>query len=260
MERLFTCQFAMLVRKSAYDEVGPFRVDLLRSQDYDMILRLARATPAVYIPHVLFYQRIHPGVRGPVQDRFNAAAAAERWLSYDQKIFSVLRDSLAPAELIPPFAAESGADEQRRAALLQGFCIFARKAMWDPALSDLREACQLGRDLRATREERNLVSRALAESLICDRLSQEPDVVKALQACAASGPYGRDLVTAIGRPLPSKIRIAVRSGEFNAAWRYLKMMSRIQGLMSSLQRIVFVGARRAHRIITAQPADKIETI
>ncbi len=41
LERYFIQQFASLVRRGVYSEVGPFDAALLRSQDYDMMLRIA---------------------------------------------------------------------------------------------------------------------------------------------------------------------------------------------------------------------------
>src|SRR5262249_28523227 len=128
LERCFIFQFCTLIRRSVYDDVGAFDTRLLRSQDYDMIVRVARRHRGVYVDKALFLQRSHEGSRGAAIDRFSSDAAAEKWLAYDRLIFDRVRAEIPLDELTPPFARSLPANQRRRAALLQRACISGRHA------------------------------------------------------------------------------------------------------------------------------------
>ncbi|WP_210236122.1 hypothetical protein, partial [Mesorhizobium sp. M8A.F.Ca.ET.198.01.1.1] len=57
-------QPGLLVRRACYDQVGGFNETLVRSQDYEMMLRLARRFKGVRVDGLMFFQRQHNMVRG----------------------------------------------------------------------------------------------------------------------------------------------------------------------------------------------------
>lgn len=84
MEEMFTFQFAMLVRRSLYATIGGFREDLIRGQDHEMAIRLARRAKAIAVPDVIFFQRVHDGQRGHASGKFSIKANENKWLGFGQ--------------------------------------------------------------------------------------------------------------------------------------------------------------------------------
>ncbi len=132
-----------MVRKTAYEMAGPFRVDLPRSQDYDMILRLARFGGASFVDEVVFLQREHDGERGSAKDRFAASDKVNRWVDYDKVIFREIYDKVDLSE----YAAD------RRQALLRRACVMFRHGLFAEALGDLRSATSIGGSSSPTADE-----------------------------------------------------------------------------------------------------------
>ncbi|WP_282604539.1 glycosyltransferase family 2 protein [Pelagibius sp. Alg239-R121] len=133
-------QPSILVRTGCYREMGPFDERLVRSQDYEMLLRLSRRYPAAVVEEVTYYYREHAGTRGSSSDSFGIKALDDKWVKYDRIIFQELYHDLALWEYLPQLTAErslSGAE--RRHALIRRFSIMMRYCLWDLALSDLSE-------------------------------------------------------------------------------------------------------------------------
>ncbi len=125
---------SMLIRASLFQQVGGFDAALLRSQDYDLALRLARTARCRRAPGgPLFLQRQHDGVRGGPGQRFPAQQRNAYWLSYDQRIFRRLYQELK--------LAEYGAEE--RSALLQRMVAMAGKLLIPEVIGDLQELGRL---------------------------------------------------------------------------------------------------------------------
>ncbi|MEL7517411.1 MAG: glycosyltransferase family 2 protein, partial [Pseudomonadota bacterium] len=59
LEDAFVMHNASLVRRAAYDRLGPFDPRMLRSQDYEMFVRLALRATIRFVDTVVFDQRKH---------------------------------------------------------------------------------------------------------------------------------------------------------------------------------------------------------
>ncbi|MEO0764086.1 MAG: glycosyltransferase, partial [Pseudomonadota bacterium] len=94
LEDIFIFQNATLATRQAYDRVGPFREDLPRSIDYDMIVRLAARFPVAFVDAVLFDQRKHDGARGPAAALHAAREMDQVWRLADQAVFQAFYDDL----------------------------------------------------------------------------------------------------------------------------------------------------------------------
>ena len=130
LELCFVFQGGLLVRRSAYDEVGPFDERLVRSQDYEMMLRLARRFSGVRIDPILFHQRQHGGRRGTAAAPIAARRLNAALRDYDLKIFLPLFRTLDITEY-------GSASEERFVHLARRAVIFARKDLWDEATQGL---------------------------------------------------------------------------------------------------------------------------
>ncbi|GGK38990.1 glycosyltransferase family A protein [Salinarimonas ramus] len=227
LEDFFAHQPGMLVRKRLYDAVGPFDTALDRSQDYDMLIRLAAAAPAVGTDAVVFLQRVHAGMRGSAAKRFSADQATAKWMATDRRILGAARtrlplDAYLPGARLPGGARPLDGAGTRR-ALLQRAVVMMRKRLWDEALSDLDAAAEMhGTDTPGTNaaapltpDERLILRRAFASKYGVGDIVTDARIRAMLIAAARRGaPIG--LGPALARGLRWRVRealVARRPGE-----------------------------------------------
>ncbi len=128
---------AVFARTSCYKEVGYFDPELLRSQDYEMAIRVARCFKGIRIPGgPTFHYRQHEGERGATADRFSVAERGRKWLEYDQKFFRKLYRDLPLSVFLPP---RQSLGQERRKAILQRMAIMAYKLLVPEVMEDLKE-------------------------------------------------------------------------------------------------------------------------
>lgn len=131
-------QGGMLVRTKCYDAVGSFDETLIRAQDYDMLLRLARRFRGVELSDVLFRQRMHSGLRGSASSPVPRRNQYRIQRRYEQMIFRRLYAEYGLHEF-----GRSGCQtsEMGRADLLiERATVMGRKGLWDLAEEDIRRA------------------------------------------------------------------------------------------------------------------------
>ena len=149
LEEHFIWQGALLVRRRCYDEVGPFDTALLRSQDYEMMLRLARRFESVHVPHILFHQRQHSGLRGPSRIKLKPTDVFDTWKTFDQTFLRAIHASHELKEFLsepPPGAPRS---RELMTALIQRAAIMARTGLWDLASADVEAAAERAKETHA---------------------------------------------------------------------------------------------------------------
>jgi glycosyltransferase involved in cell wall biosynthesis len=140
MQDFFIWQGAMLVRKSCYDSVGPFDLRFSRSQDYQMLLRLARRFAGVGVPEVMFHQRHHEGERGPQHARFKSKDAEAVWARFNRLMFDEIYESHGLDEFCIGAVSPDLDARAQLTALLQRAAIMARKGIWTRAIADMMAA------------------------------------------------------------------------------------------------------------------------
>jgi glycosyltransferase involved in cell wall biosynthesis len=137
----FTLQ-SILSRTSCYQEIGGLDETLLRSQDYDIMIRLAQHYPCAVLNEPTFIFRKHVGDRGPASIRHSGFSRENIWLEYDRQIGRKIRANVELAKYLPRktgLNAEGVFD--RRSALLWRMSVMASKGMIDEMLDDLEMAC-----------------------------------------------------------------------------------------------------------------------
>jgi glycosyltransferase involved in cell wall biosynthesis len=141
MEECFLIHPTILVRTNCYRELGPFNTNLIRSQDYEMALRLGRKYPCARVSGPTIYRRLDSGQRGSSADRFDSRNALAKWAEYNLRIFNELRRILALSEYLPR-SIQNGADisGHKRRAYLQRMVIMGKKTLYNEMLEDLRSA------------------------------------------------------------------------------------------------------------------------
>jgi glycosyltransferase involved in cell wall biosynthesis len=215
LEDCFIFQNACLIRKQALDTLGPFRTDLLRSQDYEMTVRLALHFNAASVPDVIFLQRAHEGQRGSELDRFDSAEQLKKWLHYDRLFFAPLYETI-PLDKYAPTSLASEGDAALRAALLQRACIFWRKKFFTLSLADMASAVEMTAIGPLTDTEKSICGRFLLSKFGCDELAQ-PELVDQLNKLATQSPLGQTVVKIITAPLLWYIRTALARGDWKSA-------------------------------------------
>lgn len=131
----------MLVPLRCYRAVGPFDEFRQRSEDYEMILRLARAFRGARLGTPTFLLREHSGDRGPANERHSVRERDKVFLQYGRRLFADLRNRLALTDYIRGVGETAQlSDPQTRRALLQRACVMARHGLFDEALEDLDAA------------------------------------------------------------------------------------------------------------------------
>ena len=133
------------MRLDSYAKVGGFREDLFRSQDFEMITRLAQLGQPLFVPKTIFYQRVHTGARGPGSQRFPVEQAMKKWVQFGGLVMRDLRSSVPESRFNPSFAKTWPEAAQNRAALLQRGLIFAQRALWPEAHRGYRTGRRTGR-------------------------------------------------------------------------------------------------------------------
>ncbi|MBM7069104.1 glycosyltransferase family 2 protein [Actibacterium sp. 188UL27-1] len=223
LEDIFFFQNAALVRRAAFEEVGPFREDLARSIDYQMFVRLAARFPVQMVNGVLFHQRKHDGPRGSSGASHSASESENVWLHHDRAIFAEFRQSL-PLALYESFF-DGPAEIVKRAALLQRACVYARRLDWPAAIEDFSEATGISADQGLSTVEQNCIRRALSGKHGCAPAFVSP-VAGQLLALRQRGPIGKAIVANLARGAVWRVRMAHLSRDYAEALRVMAFIFR----------------------------------
>ncbi len=214
LEDIFLFQNATLVRRKCYDQVGPFREDLARSIDYDMIARLATRFPVHMSDEVVFLQRKHDGDRGPAHQRHAASSVDSVWAAQDRVVFEGLRTHIPISLMAAMYDGTS--EETQRAAHIQRACIFARHGLWTDACDDLDAAAHLATDLALGPVETGACRRAVSGK---HGVGLSADDLRRLSELKRVSPVGRQIVRSLGRGLLWSLRQGVSGGDVRLVTR-----------------------------------------
>jgi len=119
------------VRINAARAAGPYREDMNYSQDYDMILRLAKNNEGVFVDEPVLFQRKHTGLRGPNHERVRSRDTVAEWIAYDRALMERLDQEWSLADF-RPFTDPLSQQGEDIAWLQRGVAMFIRKA-YEPA-------------------------------------------------------------------------------------------------------------------------------
>lgn len=226
MERCFILQGALLVRKACFTEVGDFDEGNTRSEDLDMMLRLAQRFRGAKVDAVMFHQRQHSGVRGPGSAPVAANHMVEGWIQSDRQMFDRIYQTHQLRDFLPKERACAVlTDEETITALAQRACIMARKGLWTYAVQDLQQIRDMAYKSRKTRlhgEQTAILRRIL------DLFSYAPHTfehaVGLPQVLNSIRPLGlqRDIRAAVLWPLPFTIGAAYLHGHQSNFRSFLK--------------------------------------
>jgi GT2 family glycosyltransferase len=225
---LFPFQAATVARREIFERIGNFNTDFARCQDVEAMIRMALHGKAIYLPHMVFYQRVHEGARFIRGGQMSAKEALQRAVQYAQKALLLHRDEMAPDHLVPLFATSLGGDLQRRAAYLARACLFARSALWSEAVADLTEAARAS-SAAVLPQELARAGVMINMGHMWDLLSMDPANVRALARFGRGSDYGRAILPALLRPMIWLTRAGFKEEGFSVGWRRLSLLLRLIG-------------------------------
>lgn len=133
----FTLQGA-LIKTSCFSDGLVFDSNLLRSQDYDLIIKLARERIFKALCEPTFIFRKHDGIRGGKGGGHDATRRELIWLHYDGLIGKYIRDSLNITEYMP----SNSDNKDMRLALFRRMTVMASKGLINEMMMDLKSALQ----------------------------------------------------------------------------------------------------------------------
>lgn len=218
--QLMQCCFlpnpAWMVRREVQLAAGPYRTDLPRGQDYEMILRIAHAAPGVCAERLTLYQRKHVSERKTTTGTVVAKDTVAGWIEAEQKIFREIDERWDDADFAPLNGVTGGSEAERLAVLQRAVILFMRKLHDRAERQFARYATMLG---KAEPSQREL---AIAGDLLGARYgigeildaSHDPAPLAALELPLA-------LRRAMARQLPWRIRESVGAGRLGDAARLI---------------------------------------
>lgn len=226
MDDMFAHQPGMLVRKSLYDQVGPFETSLARSLDYEMLLRLARVANVASTDEVIFWQRVHDGERGAGKTAISSSERNAKWIENDQIIFRKLYAAIELKEYIPSSLDLAGVAAERYALLRRGV-IMARKKLWVLAVSDFRRARDVS-NAPLTNEERQILRSAFAGKYGCEEIVHDQALISLMMGLKDGSRSGFEFTSVLGEGLLWRVRYAFFSGQFITSFKLCACMLRLK--------------------------------
>jgi glycosyltransferase involved in cell wall biosynthesis len=247
LERCFIFQPGMLVRRSVFDEVGPFNESLVRSQDYEMLLRITRQFSGIEINSIVFHQRQHPGLRGSANAPVARGQIQSSWIKYDDLIFSEVYRGYPLSEYLRGRYSGDLGTRDTRCALLERSCIMARKGMWAHAAADLKAYAalvQAGTPIAVTKAEQLILRRFFGPFSYADSTLAESteffNVLRNLSSRRLRWMIGAELFTPIAMELGHGIRRGYIRYVLGTARKCLVFITKYLGVRGRRERAIGV--------------------
>lgn len=233
MRGCFTTLQGALARTESYRAAGPFREELLRSQDYDMLIRLARCGGVALLDEPTFIFRRHDGQRGPTALRHAVTERERHWARYDGMLGRALRHEAGLGEFLTPPLRGELTTAQRREAMLNRMSVMASKGLPSEFIDD---AVAFAEQVRSARSEVTAGERAVAKAVLQYRyflFNVMPEHADFLTRARVLGrtPQGRTLLRAFARGLLGLAR-----------WDGVSSQERLHTLQLALQ-LAWLGLR-----------------
>ncbi|MBU2606871.1 MAG: glycosyltransferase [Alphaproteobacteria bacterium] len=240
MEDCFiTGQPCVLVRRSCYDAIFPLPEDKVISEDYAVLLLLARRWPAKRVEGVTLFQRQHDGPRGPANIRYAADTRNARWSAADTELLRELLPYVTMGELVSrPASSEPGDALGRRQAYFQKATIAARKKLWPDALRAVRDGVRQAPDAPLGAMDQLILGRMLGCRYGLDELIAEPGILNELSSALAGLGARREAIACIATPLPYLLRCQLAEGDLRRTLCLLRIYWRLTGWRQGSWRLI----------------------
>ncbi len=245
MEDCFiTGQPCMLVRRSSYQEIYPLPEKNVISEDYAVLLLLARRWPATRVEGVTLLQRQHDGPRGPAEIRYAAETRNARWCQADTELLGDLLPRLKLGEFVGRAEGELQDPRERRQALFQKATIAARKKLWPVALEAVRAGVREAPEAPLRDMDQMILGRMLGCRYGLDELFEEPEILDELRGAFSGLAEQRKAVGCVAGLLPYLVKVALFEGDISKAMGFLRLYLRFVGIAWGGQLLVLKAWRK----------------
>jgi glycosyltransferase involved in cell wall biosynthesis len=217
-------QAAFLARTVVCQQVGPYNTALIRSQDFEMVLRLSAACRAVRVSGPMYIYRQHGQLRGSDADRHTAADKLRKWRFYDTIIYRRLLQDIPLHRYLPAAASLSPSGVPLRRAHLQRAAMLWRSGLFDEFFCDLEQALKIPGLL--SNDERQVLSGGYPLDEREDYWDGEH--IRNLRLRTASR-VGRQIRTFLAQGVYWRARLELTAGRYRLAWRDLRACLSILG-------------------------------
>lgn len=226
LDDMFAHQQGMIVRKALYDRVGAFDESLVRSQDYDMLIRLARVATPVSTEECVFQQRVHDGVRGTQSEQVQATQRNASWSQFDKVIFRNYYPKIKLDEYLTDGRSLSD-PLNKRYALVRRASVMARKKLWELAIRDLRAAERVSQ-APLSKPETVALRSAFASKYGCDEILANSELIGELCQLADLSSVGAQIVSSLARGLRWRVRSEFTKIRFWKSVSYYLIMNKFR--------------------------------
>lgn len=198
--KMTTMLQGMLIPKLCFERVGYFDGRLLRCEDLEILLRLARDFVALNLQKPTFVLRDHDGVRGPERELHAEVQRTVVWLRYQRTILREMRDRYPLSAYLPHVPGteiRAMSVAQSSQALLQRGAMMLQKGLMHEALSDIQAGLTM---LDETEQNEARLQSILSDAFDVDmwKLSKPYDFTRKVTRC-----LNRDKLIAL-RPAVSR--------------------------------------------------------
>lgn len=208
----------LLVRREAYESLIPFSKTYGRSEDYEMLIRLADRFDCRKTDEIIFHQRQHDGRRF---GNLDGAKRMQRWIDEQTDMFRAVRINLPLASYLPRRDRDVPlkAPRLREALIIRGV-VMARKKLWSEAFEDLLASCSIA-DAQAplSSSERSTIRLFLFSKYGSPEILSDQTIGQGLRNLAGKGPVGREIGQVIARSLVWFIRKELQAGRLDRSWK-----------------------------------------
>ena len=243
-----TGQPCLLVRRSSYDKIFPLPEKNVISEDYAVLLLLARRWTATRVDGVTLLQRQHDGPRGPAEIRYAAETRNARWSEADTELLRNLLPGVSLGELVGRPGAELHDPLERRQALFQKASIAARKKLWPMALEAVRGGVKEAPGAPLSAMDRLILGRMLGCRYGLDELLEAPDILDDLREAFSGLAARRRAIACVAALLPYLVKVALSERNLPKAAGLLRLYLRLAGIGGGSQLLI----RKAWQKISGQ--------
>lgn len=213
----------MMFRASVLRAIGGFNPAYLRSQDYEIAVRMVRQSKGAYVgSDPLYLYRVHWTARKANEVQAPGAALDRRWLDFDQRM---VKEQFALMPLEQLLTLPRATPATKRELLLQRAGIFCCKLLFAEMLEDFRAIADLRDDSTLSDVERAQIERMLYYTPMygLGDVIDERDVLDQLQAIArTSAPVSRIIAHAADVAPRRAALTMLRDRKPRRAWRILR--------------------------------------
>jgi hypothetical protein len=204
---------SVLVRTACYRQVGGFDENLRTSEDYEMLLRLARRFPVVLLDEPTFIFRQHEGTRGQAAARYGAGEREQRFAQHDAIVGRRLRAELSLGDYLAPRKRGPLGVPETAQALINRMSVMASKGLASELLEDALAFAEIdaGAERLRDHERRQLVRAVQHRYFLLALLAQGSRFLHDAQVVAATA-RGRSMLRCFARGLVGLARWSAGTG------------------------------------------------